>query len=99
MPNLRDDDSTDQLSGGQRVRIALAGALLSKADLLILDEPTNHLDLESVMAFEQALQTFPGAIIAASHDEDFIGALCSTRNLRWSMQGWRLENVEATSSC
>jgi len=90
----------NQLSGGERLKAALACALWrgTPAQLLLLDEPTNHLDLESVLAFEQALQTFPGAIIAVSHDENFLNALLPTHILRWSTQGWRFETVEAITS-
>jgi len=60
------------LSGGQRMRIALAIALFCKPDLLILDEPTNHLDADTVRALCESLSTFEGAIIAVSHDEAFV---------------------------
>jgi ATPase subunit of ABC transporter with duplicated ATPase domains len=60
------------LSGGQRARVALAKALLSGASTILLDEPTNHLDLLSTQVMERALQHFPGAVIAASHDRFFI---------------------------
>mmetsp|Transcript_9168 Transcript_9168/g.9238 ORF Transcript_9168/g.9238 Transcript_9168/m.9238 type:complete len:786 (+) Transcript_9168:135-2492(+) len=60
------------LSGGQRMRVALAVALFRKPDVLILDEPTNHLDGSTVNALCQALETYEGAIISVSHDEAFI---------------------------
>ncbi|MHA3735284.1 ATP-binding cassette domain-containing protein [Pseudomonas sp. Eth.TT006] len=81
------------LSGGERLKAALAVALWRQtpAQLLLLDEPTNHLDLASVEAFEQALQTFPGAIVAVSHDPDFLLALKPTQRLDWQGEEWRLQ--------
>jgi ATPase subunit of ABC transporter with duplicated ATPase domains len=81
------------LSGGERLKAALAVALWRRtpAQLLLLDEPTNHLDLTSVQAFEQALQTFPGAIVAVSHDNDFLQALKPTHRLQWQSEGWQLQ--------
>lgn len=81
------------LSGGERLKAALAVALWGKtpAQLLLLDEPSNHLDLASVQAFEQALQTFPGAIVAVSHDPDFLQALRPTHRLDGNREGWRLQ--------
>lgn len=63
------------LSGGQRMRVALAVAMYSRPDVLILDEPTNHLDAESVTALGEALEKFEGAIIVMSHDEAFVNKL------------------------
>ncbi|WDD95509.1 ATP-binding cassette domain-containing protein [Burkholderia sp. FERM BP-3421] len=84
---------TGRLSGGERLKAALACALWrgAPAQLLLLDEPTNHLDLESVRAFETALATFPGALVAASHDDAFLAALAPTHAMRWSAAGWRCE--------
>ncbi|WP_435036422.1 ATP-binding cassette domain-containing protein [Pseudomonas neuropathica] len=79
------------LSGGERLKAALALALWRQtpAQLLLLDEPTNHLDLESVQAFEHALQTFPGAIVVVSHDQAFLRALNPSHQLIWHFEGWR----------
>lgn len=92
---LRVTQPTGQLSGGERLKAAMAIALWrdSPAQLLLLDEPTNHLDLESVLAFEQALRGFTGAIVAVSHDEAFIQAIQPTHHLIWQPTGWRLESV------
>ncbi|WP_321916257.1 ABC-F family ATP-binding cassette domain-containing protein [Paraburkholderia sp. J11-2] len=83
------------LSGGERLKAALACALWrgTPAQLLLLDEPTNHLDLESVRAIEGALADFPGALIVASHDADFIAALAPTHTMQWSREGWRYDPV------
>ncbi len=85
------DKPVNSFSGGWRMRLQLARALMAPSDLLLLDEPTNHLDLESVMAFEQALQGFSGALIAVSHDAAFLQALKPTHVLTWDAMGWRLE--------
>ncbi len=59
------------LSGGEKVRCMLSRMMLAGANLLILDEPTNHLDLESITAFNNSLQNFPGTVLFTSHDHTF----------------------------
>lgn len=68
-------------SGGERRRVALCRLLLSQPDILLLDEPTNHLDAESVLWLEQYLKTFPGTVIAVTHDRYFLD----------NVAGWILE--------
>lgn len=62
------------LSGGERTRLALCKLLVTRPNLLLLDEPTNHLDIRSREAVEQALQSFPGAVVMVSHDRYFLEA-------------------------
>ena len=66
------DAPVSVLSGGERRRVALCRLLLEQPDLLLLDEPTNHLDAESVLWLEQHLKTYPGAVLAVTHDRYFL---------------------------
>ena len=66
------DAIVDNLSGGERRRVALCKLLLQQPDLLLLDEPTNHLDAESVQWLEGHLKTYPGAVLAVTHDRYFL---------------------------
>ncbi len=66
------DTIVDVLSGGERRRVALCNLLLQQPDLLLLDEPTNHLDAESVNWLEGHLKSYPGAVLAVTHDRYFL---------------------------
>ena len=66
------DFPVTHLSGGEKRRVALCKLLLEKPDLLLLDEPTNHLDAESVLWLEQHLASYPGAVVAVTHDRYFL---------------------------
>jgi len=68
---------TRVLSGGERVRCMLSRLMLSGANCLILDEPTNHLDLESITALNNALIEFPGVVLFASHDHQFVHSIAN----------------------
>ncbi len=66
------DANIENLSGGEKRRIALARLLLSKPDIMLLDEPTNHLDAESVAWLQHHLENFPGCVILVTHDRYFL---------------------------
>src|SRR6476620_3000497 len=71
------DSLVDHLSGGERRRVALCKLLLQQPDLLLLDEPTNHLDAESVQWLEGHLGSYPGAVLAVTHDRYFLDNVAS----------------------
>ena len=75
------DAIVDNLSGGERRRVALCKLLLQQPSLLLLDEPTNHLDAESIAWLEKFLETYPGTVIAVTHDRYFLD----------NVAGWILE--------
>ncbi len=64
-------------SGGWRMRLNLAQALMSRSDLLLLDEPTNHLDLPAILWLEGWLKRYPGMLLLISHDRDFLDGVCN----------------------
>jgi ATP-binding cassette subfamily F protein 3 len=66
------DNPVKDFSGGWRMRLNLAQALISRADLLLLDEPTNHLDLDAVIWLQRWLKGFTGTLVLISHDRDFL---------------------------
>lgn len=70
------DKPVNSFSGGWRIRLNLARALMTPSDLLLLDEPTNHLDLDATLWLQQWLQQYPGTLLLISHDRDFIDATC-----------------------
>jgi len=74
----RQRDPVDSFSGGWRMRLNLAQALMCRSDLLLLDEPTNHLDLDAVLWLEDWLARYPGTLLLVTHDRDFLDATVDT---------------------
>lgn len=70
------EQAVSQFSGGWRIRLNLAQALMTPSDLLLLDEPTNHLDLDATLWLQDWLQSYAGTLLMISHDRDFIDATC-----------------------
>ena len=68
----RIDGDVGALSGGWKMRVAMARVLLGRPDVLLMDEPTNHLDIESIVWLESFLKTLPGALLMTSHDREFM---------------------------
>lgn len=64
------------LSGGEKIRCMISRMMLTDANTLVLDSPTNHLDLESIQAFNNTLQAYPGIVLMSSHDHEFIQTVC-----------------------
>src|SRR5499427_5775657 len=71
------DGDVGALSGGWKIRVALARVLLGMPDVLLMDEPTNHLDIESIIWLEQFLKSFPGALLMTSHEREFMNRVVS----------------------
>ncbi|WP_312935823.1 ATP-binding cassette domain-containing protein [Pseudomonas sp.] len=73
--NEQMDRRVGDFSGGWRMRLSLAQALMCPSDLLLLDEPTNHLDLDAILWLEDWLKGYPGTLLLISHDRDFLDAV------------------------
>jgi ATPase subunit of ABC transporter with duplicated ATPase domains len=73
--DARIDGDVGALSGGWKMRVAMARVLLGRPDVLLMDEPTNHLDIESIIWLEAFLKSLPGALLMTSHDRDFMNRL------------------------
>src|SRR5687767_11389846 len=73
----RIDGDVGALSGGWKMRVAMARVLLGRPDVLLMDEPTNHLDIESIIWLEAFLKALPGALLMTSHDRDFMNRIAT----------------------
>jgi ATPase subunit of ABC transporter with duplicated ATPase domains len=73
----RIDGDVGALSGGWKMRVAMARVLLGRPDVLLMDEPTNHLDIESIIWLESFLKSLPGALLLTSHDREFMNRVTS----------------------
>lgn len=73
----QEQNSVNSFSGGWRMRLNLAQALMCRSDILLLDEPTNHLDLEAIIWLEVWLKKYAGIVLLISHDRDFLNAVCT----------------------
>jgi ATP-binding cassette subfamily F protein 3 len=71
------NNSVNSFSGGWRMRLALARALMCRSDILLLDEPTNHLDLPAILWLERWLNRYDGILLVISHDRDFLDQICT----------------------
>src|ERR1700752_2549796 len=71
----RMDGDVGELSGGWKMRVAMARVLLGRPDVLLMDEPTNHLDIESIVWLDDFLTSMPGALLMTSHDRDFMNRI------------------------
>ncbi|MGH8506767.1 MAG: ABC-F family ATP-binding cassette domain-containing protein, partial [Stenotrophobium sp.] len=87
-------------SGGWRMRLNLARALMCRSDLLLLDEPTNHLDLDAAIWLEEFLPTYPGTLLLISHDRDFLDSVCThtlhLENLKTTLYAGNYSTFERT---
>ena len=75
-PEIANHNEIGGLSGGQKVKVVLAGAMWNNPHLLVLDEPTNFLDRDSLGGLAVAIRDYKGGVVMISHNEEFVGALC-----------------------
>ena len=75
-PEIANHNEISGLSGGQKVKVVLAGAMWNNPHLLVLDEPTNYLDRDSLGGLAVAIRDYKGGVVMISHNEEFVGALC-----------------------
>ena len=75
-PDIANHNEISGLSGGQKVKVVLAGAMWNNPHLLVLDEPTNYLDRDSLGGLAVAIREYKGGVVMISHNEEFVGALC-----------------------
>lgn len=86
-PEIANHNEIGSLSGGQKVKVVLAGAMWNNPHLLVLDEPTNFLDRDSLGGLAVAIRDFKGGVVMISHNEEFVGALASEQ---WHINDGRM---------
>lgn len=86
-PEIANHNQISGLSGGQKVKVVLAGAMWNNPHLLVLDEPTNFLDRDSLGGLAVAIRDYRGGVVMISHNEEFVGALCPEQ---WHIADGRL---------
>ena len=86
-PEIANHNEISGLSGGQKVKVVLAGAMWNNPHLLVLDEPTNFLDRDSLGGLAVAIRDYKGGVVMISHNEEFVGALCPEQ---WHVEAGRL---------
>ena len=86
-PEIANHNQISGLSGGQKVKVVLAGAMWNNPHLLVLDEPTNFLDRDSLGGLAVAIRDYKGGVVMISHNEEFVGALCPEQ---WHVANGRL---------
>lgn len=86
-PEIANHNTISGLSGGQKVKVVLAGAMWNNPHLLVLDEPTNFLDRDSLGGLAVAIRDYKGGVVMISHNEEFVSALCPEQ---WHVDGGRL---------
>ena len=87
-PEIANHNEIGGLSGGQKVKVVLAGAMWNNPHLLVLDEPTNFLDRDSLGGLAVAIREYKGGVVMISHNEEFVGALCPEQ--------WHVANGQVT---
>ena len=86
-PEIANHNEISGLSGGQKVKVVLAGAMWNNPHLLVLDEPTNYLDRDALGGLAVAIREYRGGVVMISHNEEFVGALCPEQ---WHVDGGRV---------
>ncbi|RPA78524.1 ABC transporter [Ascobolus immersus RN42] len=94
-PELAEHNEIGGMSGGQKVKIVIAGAMWNNPHLLVLDEPTNYLDRESLGGLSHAIKEFKGGVIVISHNNEFVSALCSEQ---WTVENGRVIGATRTAA-
>ncbi|KZZ97752.1 elongation factor 3 [Ascosphaera apis ARSEF 7405] len=95
-PEIANHNEISGLSGGQKVKVVLAGAMWNNPHLLVLDEPTNFLDRDSLGGLAVAIRDYKGGVVMISHNEEFVGALCPEQ---WHIEDGRMTRKTNNAVC